>query len=151
MALWGDLRRNLQGGDTHHSLHVAPLPCAGHVVLCSIHQPRAAIWSMFHRVGGAHPREHGRPACSICRLKPASSTLSPTQRAPRLRKGSQRGGAVPLPSPTPLSLHKLTRLTTRKHRRPCWQVTLLALGRLVFHGHCGAMVDWLSGGAGLGR
>ena len=33
--------------------HMALLAKLGHTIIATIHQPRAAIWAMFHKVGAA--------------------------------------------------------------------------------------------------
>ena len=39
--------------------HMATLAAMGHTIVASIHQPRTAIWDIFHQAG-RHAPHHGR-------------------------------------------------------------------------------------------
>lgn len=38
--------------------HVSHLADLGHTVVCTVHQPRSAIWAMFSQAGARLPNEH---------------------------------------------------------------------------------------------
>lgn len=123
-----------------------------HVVIASIHQPRSAIWLMFDavRLMRAHARACRRmrphacaPACTpLCVLArrihawrhAGAATLSAACVGRVLHARAHRGSS----GASSCACH------CRLHTRPPHhhQVTLLASGRLMYHGAREGITDW---------